>query len=120
MREGVFESLRTLKAIGKRLSRVARGGNRAIKCAVHLVLVGVGLQGETSDTAGLHAPTAARPAQAAIAAQRGLFLEGVAAGNVYGACAVCVSSPAGDGAGEGVGALYTTGHVVVLLGVLFR
>lgn len=81
------------------------------------VLVHVRLQGQAPDATGLRTPAAAGPPEAAIPAQRRLLLEGVASRHLYNAGAVGVSSTAGGGAREGVGALYAA-HVVVVAVVL--
>lgn len=107
-----LESQRTLEPVGKSLGGIPGGGHRAIEGAVHFVLVRVGLQSQAPDTAGFHAPTTAGPAQAAIAADRGLLLEGVAPPNMHAARAIRVSAPAASGAGKRVGAAYAA-HVAV-------
>lgn len=115
--QGLRKSKRTLEAIGESLSRVPACWHRTEERIVYLVVIGIGLQRQAPDTAGLHAATAASPPKTSASAHGRLLLEGVGSRDLDAAGPIHRGSSdtgaAVDGAtSRGVGALYAA-HIAV-------
>jgi len=65
---GVMLRIQTLESVCKDFSRAACRRDRAVECALYLILVRSRLKGKASNTAGLHATTTAAALQASVSA----------------------------------------------------